>query len=86
MYVFCLFLLVVTCLLLLTFANSLDPDHAQQNVRPDLNPNCFDPLMVFLEEFSKKSAVDKKACKITWHAKSENDHAYALRTILYQQT
>ena len=28
------------CLLLWTFENSLDPDQAQQNVRPDLDPNC----------------------------------------------
>ena len=27
--------------LLLTVANSLDPDQAQQNVGPDLDPNCF---------------------------------------------
>ena len=27
--------------LLITFANSLDPDQAQQNVWPDLNPNCL---------------------------------------------
>ena len=25
----------------LTFANSLDPDQAQQNVGPDLDPNCL---------------------------------------------
>ena len=29
------------CLLLITFANSLDPDQAGQNVRPDLDPNCL---------------------------------------------
>ena len=27
--------------LLLTFANSLDPDQARQNVGPDLDPNCL---------------------------------------------
>ena len=27
------------CRLLLTFANSLDPDQDRQNVGPDLNPN-----------------------------------------------
>ena len=31
------------CHLLITFANSLDPDQAQQNVRPDLDPNCLTP-------------------------------------------
>ena len=29
------------CHLLITFASSLDPDEAQQNVRPDLDPNCL---------------------------------------------
>ena len=27
--------------LLITFANSLDPDQAQQNISPDLDPNCL---------------------------------------------
>ena len=27
------------CYLLITFANSLDPDQDRQNVGPDLNPN-----------------------------------------------
>ena len=30
------------CRLLITFANSLDPDQAPQNVGPDLDPNCYD--------------------------------------------
>ena len=29
------------CHLLLIFANSLDPGQAQQNVGPDLDPNCL---------------------------------------------
>ena len=33
------------CHLLITFANSLDPDQARQNVGPDLDPNCYN-LMV----------------------------------------
>ena len=32
------------CCLLVTFANSLDPDQARQNVGPDLDPNCLTPL------------------------------------------
>ena len=32
-------LLVVTCHLLITFANSLDPDQDRQNVSPDLDAN-----------------------------------------------
>ena len=27
--------------LLITYVNSLDPDHAQQKVGPDLDPNCL---------------------------------------------
>ena len=37
----------------MTFANSLDPDQAQQNVGPDLDPNCL-TLMVFLKEYFEK--------------------------------
>ena len=29
------------CHLLITFANSLDPDQDRQNVGPDLDPNCL---------------------------------------------
>ena len=29
------------CGLLITFANSLDPDHDRQNIGPDLDPNCL---------------------------------------------
>ena len=31
------------CHLLITFSNSLDPDQARHNVRPDLDPNCLTP-------------------------------------------
>ena len=31
------------CHLLITFANSLDPDQARQNVGPDLDPNSLTP-------------------------------------------
>ena len=31
------------CHLLITLANSLDPDQAQRNVGPDLDPNCLTP-------------------------------------------
>ena len=41
------------CHLLITFANSLDPDQAKQNVWPDLDP-LFDTLMIFLKEFFSK--------------------------------
>ena len=37
------FPLGATCCLLITFANSLDPDQARQNVGPDLDPHCLTP-------------------------------------------
>ena len=66
----------LTLYLQVSFAdNILDPDQAQQNVGPDLDPNRF-TLMVFLKEFGgkswfwKKSAADRRAYKFTQHAKS----------------
>ena len=47
------------CRLLITFANSLDPDQARQNVGPDLDPNCL-TLMVFLKDFFEKKSKKKK--------------------------
>ena len=41
------------CCLPITFASSFDPDQDQQNVSPDLDPNCF-TLSVFLEEYFEK--------------------------------
>ena len=43
----------MTCWLLLTFAISLDPDQAQQNIQPVLDPNCLILKMVFLKELLK---------------------------------
>ena len=37
------------------FANSLDPDQTEQNVKPDLDPNCL--------TLEKTSAEDKKGLK-----------------------
>ena len=34
-------LFIYYCRLLITFANSLDPDQARLNGGPDLDPNCF---------------------------------------------
>ena len=39
--------LVFLCRLLITFANSLAPDQAWQNIRPDLELTVFDTLKVF---------------------------------------
>ena len=46
------------CRLRLTFANSLDPDQDQQNVGPDLDPNCL-TLTVFLIECFDKFNFEK---------------------------
>ena len=56
---FKLFLAVATfCPLLLTFANSFDPDQARHNLGPDLDPNCltliFFPKGYFGEKKMKK--------------------------------
>ena len=63
-------LLPSECCLLISFANSLDTDQAQQNVGPDL-----DTQMVFPKEFSvkvdfEKKLDDNKACKVSQGAKS----------------
>ena len=44
---------------IITFANSLDPDQARQNIRPDLDSNCM-TLMVFLKDFFVKINLKKK--------------------------
>ena len=50
------------CCLLITFANSLDPNRVRQNVKSDLVAYCL-TLVVFTKIF-KKLADSKKACKI----------------------
>ena len=53
-------------LITVTFANSLDPDHARHFVEPDLDPNFFATLIVFLFFFKKnlKSEEHKKHAKL----------------------
>ena len=41
------------------FCEQLDPDQDRQNVGPDLDPNCFDTLMVFLKEYFEKVDFEK---------------------------
>ena len=48
------------CHLLITFANSLDPDQARQNFVPDRDPNCL-TLVIFPKEINKK--VDQQMTK-----------------------
>ena len=54
--------------LLINFANSLDPDQARQNVRPDLDPNCL-TLKVVLKEFFEKDDFEKNLQSTKKHAK-----------------
>ena len=60
------------CRLLITFANSLDPDQAQQNVGPDLDQNFSVPDRIFFEKncFGKISAMTKKHTKLPYTVKS----------------
>ena len=48
------------CRLLITFANSLEPDQARQNIGLDLDQNCL-TLKLFFEygDFEKKTTDDK---------------------------
>ena len=66
------------CHLLKTIANSLDPDEAQQNVGPDLDPICL-TLRIFLKEFFKKVDFEKNSrqqksitCKFSQYAMSSS--------------
>ena len=56
------------CHLLTSFANSLDLNQAQQNIKSDLGQKELDPLKVFLKNFLKSSRRQKftknyPACK-----------------------
>ena len=48
------------CCLLITFANSLDPDRAWQNITWS-GSKLFDTLVVFLKDFLKKNMLKKKS-------------------------
>ena len=52
--------LPTTCRLLITFANSLDPDQAWHSVRPELDPNYLTLWWYSWNNFSKKSILEKK--------------------------
>ena len=64
------------CYLLISFANSLDPDQDRQNVGPDLFLNCLTRwfLREFFENvyFEKSQKTTTKPSKITQHAKTES--------------
>ena len=54
-------LFIYYCHLLITFANSLDPDQDQKNFGSDLAPNPSTLLKVFLKEFFKKVDFKKNS-------------------------
>ena len=57
----CIFqLFVYVCCLLITFANSLDPDQARQSVGPDLDPNCLTLWWYSWKNFFEKDYFEKK--------------------------
>ena len=54
----------------ISYANSLNPDQARQNVGRDLDPNCLTPWWYsFLESFSKKGNLKKKSADDKKHEK-----------------
>ena len=52
---------VSECHLLITFANSMNPDQARQNVLPDLCPNCLTLWLYSWKNISKKLILKKKS-------------------------
>ena len=58
------------CHLLITIANSLDPEQARQNVRHDLDPNCLQFWWYFCKNILKKQIFKKKQSRrLKKHAK-----------------
>ena len=53
------------CHLPISFASSMDPDQARQNVGPDLDPNCFTLLYSILQEELFEEKNDLKKCQQT---------------------
>ena len=49
--------------MLITFANSFEPDQAQRYVKPDLDPNCL-TLGWYRKNFSKKVDFEKKSVEV----------------------
>ena len=57
------------CRLLITFANSLDPDLAWQNIGPDLDSNCLTLWLYFWKIVLKKLILKKNTQTTKKHAK-----------------
>ena len=59
------------------FANRLDPDQAQQNVGPDLDPICLTLCWYSPKNFSKKLILKKR-----WNAKNMQNLAVGKELML----
>ena len=46
--------------LLITFANSMDPDQTGQNVKPDPDPKCLTPWWYSWKKFYEKVDFEEK--------------------------
>ena len=68
---FVTFLVTYWYRLLITFANSLDPDQARHFVGPDLDPNCLT-----LIDLEKTPLTTKKHAKFPSKAKRRANRAY----------
>ena len=68
-------------------ANSSNPDLARQNVGPGLDSNCFDTLIVFLEEFFEIFTCNlkkkKKHKEITQQAKLRLSPPFITFVVIY---
>ena len=62
-------LLSTECRLLITSANSLDPDQARQNVGPDLDPICLTFRWYSCNNFFEKVDFEKNQQTTTKHGK-----------------
>ena len=71
-------LFIYYCHLLITFANSLDPDQARLNGGPDLDPNCFThwwysrnifflKKLILKKQQTAKTLPSRQRIKMKWH-------------------
>ena len=68
--------------LLITFANSLDPDQAGHDVQPELDPNCLTLLSSLYKNFWKKLIL-KKNQQMTKKLEKNSEGAKSLRVLLH---
>ena len=69
--------------MLITFANSLDPDQARQNVGPDLDPSCLTLWWYSWKNFLKKLILKKVSKWQKKHAKLPSRQSVNLYHVVY---